>query len=159
MLIYPTILKLGRNHSGLKRPRAETTHLPRPKRPSPKTGRNDPAETTQGRNDPEPEWPTESLYRSTKPSRSLQNLLLSGFLHLQSPSIAWNKQNSADLVTLHCVHHWYRTLNFYLVLLYTVPKQCDVNSSLVPTDLKIGVTCRPRKAKIVPIGNPRWQPY
>ena len=60
MLIYPTILKLGRNDLGPKRPRAETTHLPRPKRPTPKIGRNDPgrndpAETTQGRNDPEPQ--------------------------------------------------------------------------------------------------------
>ena len=39
--------------------RAVTTHLPRPKRPTPKIGwndpgRNDPAETTQGQNDPEP---------------------------------------------------------------------------------------------------------
>ena len=82
------------------------------------------------------EWPTDSLYRSTKPSSSLQNLLLSGFLLLQGPSIAWNKQNSADLFTLHCVHNRLRTLNFYLVLLYTVRKQCDVNSSLVPVDHK-----------------------
>ena len=78
------------------------------------------------------EWPTDSLYRSTKPSSSLQNLLLSGFLLLQGLSIAWNKQNSADIFTLHCLHHRFRTLNFYLVLLYIVPKQCDVNSSLVP---------------------------
>ena len=60
MLIYPTILKLGRNDSGPKRPRAETTHLPRPKRPTPKIGqndlsRNDPAETT--RNPPEGKSP------------------------------------------------------------------------------------------------------
>ena len=31
---------------------AETTHVLRPKRPTPNIGRNDPAETTQGRNDP-----------------------------------------------------------------------------------------------------------
>ena len=37
----------GRNDTGPKRPRAETTHLLRPKRPTPKIGRNDP-----GRNDP-----------------------------------------------------------------------------------------------------------
>ena len=48
------------NDLGPKRPRAETTHLPRPKRPILKIGRNDPgrndpAETTQGRNDPEPQ--------------------------------------------------------------------------------------------------------
>ena len=52
MLIYPTILKLGRNDSGPKRPRAETIHKTRPKRPTPKIGRNDP-----GRNDPGPKRP------------------------------------------------------------------------------------------------------
>ena len=56
MLIYPTILKLGRNDSGPKRPTYQGRN---PKRPTPKigrtySGRNDPAETTQGRNDPEP---------------------------------------------------------------------------------------------------------
>ena len=60
--LYPilplSLLKFGRNDSRPKRPRAETTHLLRPKRPTPKIGRNDPgrndpAETTQGRNDPD----------------------------------------------------------------------------------------------------------
>ena len=45
-------LKLGRNNSGPKWPRAETTRLLRPKRPTPKIGRNDP-----GRNDPGPKRP------------------------------------------------------------------------------------------------------
>ena len=42
-----SLLKLGWNDSGPKRPRVETTHLLRPKRPTPKIGLNDP-----GRNDP-----------------------------------------------------------------------------------------------------------
>ena len=49
--LYPilplSLLKFGRNDSRPKRPRAETTHLLRPKRPTPKIGRND-----LGRNDP-----------------------------------------------------------------------------------------------------------
>ena len=49
MLIYPTILKLGRNDSGPKRPTYQGRN---PKRPTPKigrnySGRNDPAETTR----------------------------------------------------------------------------------------------------------------
>ena len=67
--LYPTILKFSRNDSGPKRPRAETTHLPRPKQPTPKIGlnnpgRNYPAKTTQGPNDPEP-W--DSVNSSQKP--------------------------------------------------------------------------------------------
>ena len=45
-------IDFGRNDPGPKRPRAESTHLPRPKRPTPKLGRNDP-----GRNDPGPKRP------------------------------------------------------------------------------------------------------
>ena len=40
-------IDFGRNDPGPKRPSAESTHLPRPKRSTPKLGRNDP-----GRNDP-----------------------------------------------------------------------------------------------------------
>ena len=36
---------------------AETTHLPRPKRPTPKIGRNDPGRNDSGRNDPGPKRP------------------------------------------------------------------------------------------------------
>ena len=40
------LLKLDRNDLGPKRSRAETTHLLRPKRPTPKIGRNDPDSNT-----------------------------------------------------------------------------------------------------------------
>ena len=50
--LWPT---QGRNDSPPKR--AETTHLPRPKRPTPKIGRNDPGRNDPGRNDPGPKRP------------------------------------------------------------------------------------------------------
>ena len=50
-------IDFGRNDPGPKRPRAESTHLPRPKRPIPKLGRNDPGRNDPGRNDPGPKRP------------------------------------------------------------------------------------------------------
>ena len=50
-------IDFGRNDPGPKRPRAESTHLPRPKRPTPKLGRNDPGRNDPGRNDPGPKRP------------------------------------------------------------------------------------------------------
>ena len=47
-------IDFGRNYPGSKRPRAESTHLPRPKRPTPKLGRNDPGRNDPGRNNPGP---------------------------------------------------------------------------------------------------------
>ena len=49
MLIYPTILKLGRNDSGPKRPTYQGRNDP-----PPKLAETTQAETTQGRNNPEP---------------------------------------------------------------------------------------------------------
>ena len=49
MLIYPTILKIGP-----KRPTYQGRNDPPLKIGRNDPGRNDPAETTQGRNDPEP---------------------------------------------------------------------------------------------------------
>ena len=46
--IYLSIF--GRNDPGPKRPRAESTHLPRPKRPTLKLGRNDPGPKRPGFN-------------------------------------------------------------------------------------------------------------
>ena len=50
-------IDFGRNDPGPKRPRAESTHLHRPKQPTPKLGPNDPGRNNPGRNDPGPKRP------------------------------------------------------------------------------------------------------
>ena len=67
-----TLLKLGRNDSG-----AEMTHLPGPKRPTPKISRNDP-----GRNNPEPlQHPEQTIPDTTRFQRNLLLFFLKCSVH------------------------------------------------------------------------------
>ena len=56
LLLY-TLAETTQGRIDSPRKLAETTHLPRPKRPTPKIGRNDPGRNDSGRNDPGPKRP------------------------------------------------------------------------------------------------------
>ena len=75
-----------------KRPRAESTHLLRQKRPTPKLGRNDPGRNDPGRNDPGPKRPgfTHLQYYVYK-SNNKHRLCFMNFHHTEYKDILSHK--------------------------------------------------------------------